>query len=257
MSEKTSSDRLAHWLREAYAEAGQCPPPQAFHRAAIGELGPAERARLEAHAAGCPACAAERRLAELFAAPADAAAPLGVEIDRIVSRLDEGGPRRDPAGPAPDAEGRVVRFPGVGRWMSAPALRWLAAAALILAAGAVLYTLRSVSPSLPARVPADVLRGARIEVISPVGELAALPEAWRWNESEHALSYRLTVIGVGGEVLWQAKVAGSPAPLAQDLKQQLLPRVLYRWRVEALDAQGDRIGWSEDVSFRVVAPPRE
>jgi hypothetical protein len=55
-------------LRAAYP-GPDCPPPERWLLAADGSLDPAEAAVLDAHAASCPACAAERDLAAVFAAP--------------------------------------------------------------------------------------------------------------------------------------------------------------------------------------------
>ena len=93
---------LAEWLRKAYSEAeAGCPPPEAFLEEAA--LDAEERRRLDAHADRCPACAAERDLARLFAAKPDESGVSREDLDFVVARLEAASPVR-PAG-------QVVPFP--------------------------------------------------------------------------------------------------------------------------------------------------
>lgn len=99
-------------------------------------LEPGERDRVEAHVAACPECRAEvvlcRELVEAGGRPEDLApAPHPAQLDRLVDRIaaEEG------------KSGEPRRVPGLSRL--SPPLRRLAAAAVILAAGAAGYLLAS------------------------------------------------------------------------------------------------------------------
>ena len=237
---------LEEWLRAAYTEeeAG-CPPPEAFLEAESGALTPAERRRLDEHADRCPACAAERDLARLFDAGAEAPGVRAGDVDFVVSRLEAASPVRT-------RKGKVVLFPAAGRPASSqPVWRLAAAALVILAAGLMFQWARPGAPPLPAPPPqGGVVRGGEVEAVSPVGEVAAVPAELRWTPRPGAVSYRVSLSTVDDTVLWEATVPGPPARLPADVAQRLHRAVVYVWRVEALDAAGKRLAASEPIRFR-------
>ena len=260
---------LAEWLRAAWADpAAGCPPPEVWLADELAALSPAERDRLEAHAATCPACAGERELARAFDAGAEAADP--ADLAWVVSRLEA----QAPAGTGPAAtgaataavtaktaagepsgnagRGRLVAFPGrrVVRWV-----RLAAAAVLVVAAGLVFQTLTFSPSPLPEPPDAGVVRGGRVEVAAPAGELAELPAALGWRAVAGAAAYRVHLLGAGDDVLWRAEVAGPPAPLPAEIMAELHRAVSYHWYVEALAADGTVLGRSETVRFRATPEP--
>lgn len=257
-------------LAAAGAPAEGCPTPEDWHRAAIGELAAGERELLDAHAAACPACAAERDLARAFAAgpdPAEAAAT-AAGVAAIVARLEARPPHRAataeaappelarrapaPPEPAPPARGRLLRFP----WRAAGAPAALAAAAaLVLAIGLGYQALRDPAPpALPDRPAAGMVRGSAIDELSPAGELTAAPEELSWEPVAGAERYRLTLLAVDDRVLWQGEAAAPPAPLPEAV-MPLSSAVVYGWRVEALDAGGRVVARSERTTFRIRPAP--
>lgn len=289
MSEERS---LADWLRAAYADpAAGCPPPEAWLAEELAALSPAERERLLAHAAACPACAGERELAAAFDAGAAGADP--ADVAWIASRLAEQPPvgRRpatageeeaaaaeprlaevrpfptaaaaaDPAGAAEPSEGgpgngrssRVVPFRGrrAVRWV-----RLAAAAVLVVAAGLIFQTLHLTSSPLPEPPGQGAVRGGRVEGAGPAGELAELPAELRWQPLAGAAAYRVRLLGPADDALWEGEVAGSPAQLPAEVIAELHRAVSYRWYVEALAADGTVLGRSETVRFRAAPEPEE
>ena len=115
--ESLTEIELARRLRAAYGPGAGCPPPEIWHRAALGEPAADERARLADHAAGCPACAAERDLAAAFVAGPDPAA--AGDVAAVVAHLAARPPHRPAAGVAA-ADGARNRS-GAGPVESAPA----------------------------------------------------------------------------------------------------------------------------------------
>jgi len=255
---------LEEWLHAAYAG---CPPPEAFLEAETAALDPAARRRLDEHAASCPACAAERDLARLFTAEPQAAGVRQEDVDFVVARLEEASPLRRTAAP-PAATGRVVPFPSrpaqpsmsptplpsarrSSRW---PA--WLAAAAVVvLSVGLLLQRSLLAPPPLPAPPAAGVMRGGEVELLTPVGEVAALPAELRWEPRRGAAAYHVRLRAFDDELLWEATVAAPPAHLPANVTARLQRAVTYSWSVEALDAQGARLAGSEPVRFRVSPRP--
>jgi len=244
---------LGEGLRAAYAGGEGCPPPQLLLEEAEGGLAPAEREALAAHVSGCPACAAELRLARSFAAPNEAAVD-AADLRFVVERLRRNAPVRaaEPAG------GRVVPFPAAPREKPASRsalLRRVAAVGLfVLAAGLAWRLIGGAGDPLPAPELSDTVRGAEIEGLAPAGELAALPAELRWEPWRGAASYRVQISAVDGAVLWQATVAGPPVRLPAELLRRLQPAVRYTWTVSALGPEGAAIAVAEPASFR--ARPR-
>lgn len=265
MSQTDSRRTLQEWLAAAYSgdEAG-CPPPEAFLEA---EPGSAAARRLDEHAAGCPACAAERDLALLFAAPEGTAAS-AADLDFVVARLEAASPVRK-------AAGQVVPFPaplsptaapartappaergGRRRSLGASHLWKLAAALVLVLGGGLLFELsHSGAPSLPPPQVGGPVRGGEVETLGPAGEVAAIPAELRWEPRAGARSYRVRLSAVDDTVLWEATVPASPAPLPAEVAAGLHPAVAYIWTVEALDASGTPIAASEPVRFRARPRP--
>jgi hypothetical protein len=211
---------LATWLREAYADpAAGCPPPEAFLEAEMAALPGDERRRLTEHAEHCAACTAEWELARLF--------------DAV-------------------PQGRVVQFPS--RQQPAPSRRtwqWAAAAMLVLTAGLFQLT-RPVAPPLPAPQAGEV-RGSRIELVAPLGDVPAVPAELRWEPVAGAAAYRMRLLAVDDVALWEIRVNRPAAPLPANVASRLQRAVTYRWTVEALAEDGRRLAVSEPGEFRV--PP--
>jgi len=247
---------LDEWLRAAYssdegAEAG-CPPPEAFLEAEA--LDPEEQRRLDEHAGRCPACAAERDLARLFAGAPGAAEVSGEDVDFVVGRLEAASPVR--------SAGQVVPFR-----VPAPAARpvprrsdrqiWKIAAALILVLGGGLL-FRVAQPGAPPLPPPAVggpVRGGEIEAVSPVGDVGEVPLELRWTPREGTRLYRVRLSAVDDTVLWEGTVPAPPARLPDEVAVKLHRAVSYIWTVEALDASGARIAVSEPVRFRARPTP--
>lgn len=239
---------LEEWLHEAYAG---CPPAESFLEAEAGALDPEARRRLDEHADGCRACAAERDLARLFDPGGEAGAEAGdirqEDLAFVIGRLEAASPVKTPSRPAR----QVLPFPVSRSRPSAWITRLAAAAVVILAAGLFLQRFMA-APPLPAPPGSGgVMRGGEVEPLSPLGDVEAAPAELRWEPRPGAASYRVRLRAVDDTVLWEAMVPAPPARLPADVAQNLQPAVSYVWSVEALDAQGARLGGSEPARFRV------
>jgi hypothetical protein len=249
MNGEAQTRTLEEWLRAAYAG---CPPPEAFL-----EADPAARRRLDEHAEGCPACAAERELARLFTAgPDEGVRP--EDMGFVVARLEEASPLRRTAAPAP-AAGRVVPFPSrAPQPAAAPPRRssrwpaWLAAAAVVILAAGLFWQRAQVAPPLPEPPGSNgVMRGGDVELLAPVGEVPAAPAELRWEPRPGAAAYHVRLRAFDDELLWETTVAAPPARLPAAVAGRLQPAVTYSWSVEALDTRGARLAGSEPVRFRL------
>ena len=265
---------LADWLRDAYADgAAGCPPPEAFLADELAALTPEQRRTLEAHAEGCPACRAERELARAFdEGEAGAAAE---DVEWVVARLR--GATTSIATPAPlhsredttsaAAAAPIAAEPAGGmppggrvgplrRRHAAPAwTRLAAAAAIVVAAGLALFTAYDRPPGLPEPPRGGVVRGGEVEAQAPIGEIAEPPRELRWRPVEGAASYRVRLIAVDGDPLWDDRVMAPPAAIPPAVVATLHRAVSYDWIVEAEASDGKVLARSAQARFRIRALP--
>ena len=244
---------LAEWLRAAFAdEAAGCPPPEAFLADEQAALSPTEQRALADHLTSCPACAAERELAQAF--DAGSAGLAGEDVDWVLSRL-RGAPadeRQGEAGSRPPA--RLVSFP-----VRRPLARWralAAAAALLLAVGLVRW-LYPPLPPLPAPPAGGVLRGGEVSGLVPAGEVDAPPWELQWQPVAGAARYRVCLVIVDETPIWEAEVAAPPARLPAAVTSRLQRAVSYPWSVEALGPDGRLLARSTPARFRVRPTPED
>jgi hypothetical protein len=236
-------------LRRAYESPGACPPPETFLAEEMAALDPETRASVESHAERCPACAAERDLARTFESAGSMSASENRDVEHMVRRLKRGAPtRKNDSGLA-----RLLRFPALGGLQRSPAFRVAMAAVLVLVVGFAVQTTRTGAPQLPDTAVDTVVRGGQLEVISPVGEIAVVTDAFVWQASDGAVSYLVTLKTVDDTVLWETTSDQPSVSLPEPVRSQLHPAVTYAWKVEALDAQGARVAGSGWVDFRVQA----
>ncbi len=257
---------LEDWLRAAYTEAeAGCPPHEAYLAEEMERLSPEERRRLEEHAEGCPACAAERDLARMFDAGSEVEGVLPEDVAFVVSQLETASPVRPAAQPwkdnvvpfripAPKTAQPATARPAIAQPL--PARRsglWRIAAVAVLALGAGLMFQLSRppgAPPLPVPGTGTTFRGGEVEATSPMGEVAGIPSELRWEPRPGAASYRVRLSTVDDTVLWETAVPAPPARLPAEVTGQLHRAVAYLWTVEALDASGARMAVSEPVRFR-------
>jgi hypothetical protein len=248
MNNPIHEEELDTGLRELLERAypgPDCPPPEVYLSDAA--LNAADRSRVEAHARTCPACAAERELARSF----DATGKQSEDAEAIVQKLQTSAPWKSrkvtPMSGRPRTTERNRRRPA---FMGLPLAM---AAGVLIAVGAALQLLGPHAPPIGAPGTGSAMRGADIEVMTPAGDIATAPDELDWQDVPNAVSYRVRILLVDGEPLWTETVAGSPAKLPQLTASALHASVLYRWQVEALDANGTRIAWSKPTQFRIVA----
>ena len=237
-----SAHRIEDLLKDAYGDDGSCPAPEAFLRSSTDRLTAEERERLERHAESCPSCAAERKLACEFDATPRTADPSSADLEYVVKHL-ETHPVVRGAAPTPRAR-PAARF--MWNWGLA------AAAVLVIAVGGVLLRGPS-APTLPSLEPDTVLRGARVEVEYPRGDLDAVPRTMRWEAVDGATGYRVVVTAVDDTVLFEKATESASIELSGEDLGRMHPAVVYFWQVEALDGRGSRLALSERVRFRTRA----
>ena len=127
-------------------------------------------------------------------------------------------------------------------------------AVLVLGLGALIRGFQSGPPPLPATAPEGVTRGATIEVVRPLGPLAAAPAELAWRSVEGTSSYAVSLRAIDGKALWQTEVPESPAAVPAEVEGNLHPAVTYYWSVEAFDAERRIVARSELAPFVIELP---
>lgn len=255
----SASGDLATWLRDAYRDpAAGCPPPETFLAEELAALTPADLARVEAHAASCAACRAERELARAFDRGVEEDAH---DVDWVVARLrgDAAGAATEPASPsAPALPGNApvpspVAYP---RRRLTPAWTRLAAAvALVAGVGLAVFTLHDSSPPLPEPPRGGPVRGGEVTGLIPNGELAEMPRELRWEPVAGAGGYRVRILTVDGTPVWETSLVSPPAALPADVAARLQRAVSYEWMVEATALDGAILARSATARLRVRPEP--
>jgi CheY-like chemotaxis protein len=200
-------------------------------------------------------------LEELEATIAEAARHRGTQSPPAAApRL--GKPRRRAAPQTetqPQTRPVLQPAPRPGRQADSPSLRraaWMAAAAAVLvftAAGLSRFG-ASTPPPLPPWEAGTVARGSTIETLFPAGPLQEMPRELRWAEVPEARVYHITLQRVDQTVLWHTQSSTPRVRLPETLIEDLHPRVVYSWRVEARDSDDRRLAGSELVPFEVIPP---
>lgn len=245
---------LAEWLQAAYADDSGCPAPEAYLEAVEGILPADKMAELSAHADHCPACNAERQLADQFLAGEDSAAPAPEDVAYVVSRLEArfGNPAQQPAATA-DRRSGVLRFPGrfrVQDWQFRNWAQLAAALILVVGLGSVYRSLGPGAPVLPSSGPGEVIRGTSIDVLAPVGEVAGLPDQLRWRPVAGAVAYQVNLTTVAGTTLLDESVTLPEVLLLPTVQSQMRPNSVYYWQVQAIGVDGSLLAWSGRMEFR-------
>lgn len=168
-----------------------------LERFAAGELDIGARARVQAHAGACPACAA---------------------LVRGVTLLQDGARQFDPGAP------RVTRTTTRTLWIP-----------IGVAAAIAMAVLVPMVPMMTANRPAPSSTregsGDAPVPISPAGQLTATPERFEWHPLKGASAYELLLFREDGTLLWQQRAAGTSLDRRADLQ---LPPGRYYWRMRAL-----------------------
>ncbi len=126
---------------------------------------------------------------------------------------------------------------------------WLAAAAVVLAAG-LAFQLAGRAPEMPALALDQTPRGHEIELLEPVGEIDGLPERLVWRPAPGAVVYRIVLAKIDETTVWQAETGDTSIVVPEHITVQLHPAVSYVWRVEGLAEDLSATGRSALVAFR-------
>ena len=238
---ENASDRTLERAIELALEPGaQCGDPETWHRLAIGELTGPRSEELLRHAGECPTCAAERDLARLFDSSRQQRSTSEFEVARISSKV-----RSRMAGSGDQPSERHESKRRSASWS------WAAAALVIMTAGVLLRQEAGRLPEITSPGSLGSVRGGQIELTFPVGDIMGQLDRFEWSRFAGSDRYELVVERVDGSIAWRLEPEASSVVLPAEIAALFSPAVTYRWRVRAIGSDGEEIGSSRQIEFRI------
>jgi hypothetical protein len=206
------------------------PTPECIDIARLGEeLNAGERAHLET----CARCQTELALFR--------------EISRDESSAEEDRAAEWIAGEL-KRRNNVVPF----RSKTSRALYAVAAALAIVLGAGTWMQLRE--PSIDGANIPGAYRSARLDVLSPAGELAQAPNEFRWTAVPNASRYHVAIVEVDATPVWSADTTGTHIALPPAVIAQFAPGKSLSWDVKAFRGN-EMLAASETQKVRVSVTP--
>jgi hypothetical protein len=88
-----------------------------------------------------------------------------------------------------------------------------------------------------------------MDLVSPRGDLASIPDSLIWRALTGAQGYKVTVMEVDKNVLWQGTIKDNHISLPAVVRKQILPGKRLLWSVEAYSSAGQVLA-SASADFR-------
>jgi hypothetical protein len=110
-------------------------------------------------------------------------------------------------------------------------------------------------PTTPAAYE-SVERAQSLELLSPKGEVAAPPDVLRWSGVPAALSYRIRILEVDRNMIWETAAKTTTASIPAPVQKQMLPGKRLIWTVEAINSDGKVLASGTQDFTRALARKR-
>jgi hypothetical protein len=224
----------SHLFRAALERTDRCPPHDALERHLDNP-----DAALATHIDDCAYCKTEIELLRSFV-QCDIPAEDAASVAAIVRRLDRA--------PVP----RPIPFPVRRKtWIRPTAL---AAAGILVAVGIGLQLRQSGPPALrnTGSSSADVYRSRSLAILSPSGDLQTSPAEARWESAPGAANYRVRLLEVDGNELWNSTTTGTTIAFPDSIRNLMAPAKTLALTVEAFNARNQKLAESPKVNFRIL-----
>ena len=134
----------------------------------------------------------------------------------------------------------------------------LSVAASFLLVAAVGYIVWDPEPGVVGvPVTEPTYRTARVQVVTPSGELTAAPTELQWMALDGAVRYDVRVFEVDGAPLWRSSTPDARIALPAAVVNQFVPGKTIAWDVTALNRAGEPVALSGRHQFRVTIDSRQ
>jgi hypothetical protein len=217
---------------------------------------PSEQSMGRAHLAECPRCQTELAMLKEFQSgatlPEEAAEVswISAELERRFGRI--GVPDLLPSsGPMPESE-RSRRWHRLVDPRPVRAAAFTSAAALVVIAVG-LHFRGAQEPKLPSAPTSGpiVLRSEELVALGPIGDLTQPPAELRWQATPGAKRYRIRVMEVDQNELWQTESSQTSVSLPAAVRATLVPGKTLLWQVTAIDSAQKPVAASQILRFRL------
>jgi len=203
---------------------------------AIDRLGEQLTAKEREHLAECARCQAEMALWKEFNENTPRAGE-EEDVNWIVNKLQT----------------RSTNVVEISAWKKMLRPRNLAIAASLVLAIAIGYLVENREPVLDQSLTRPTAyRSARVEVITPKGDVITAPTALVWQSVDGATIYEVQVMEVDRTVLWQGSSSTPRVDLPAAVTEQCVPGKAILWQVSAR-REGAVLAESGLQRFRVKA----
>ena len=231
---------LKMW-QEAAAETKDCLPLETLERMVDNLSGDAKAA---AHLAGCAHCQTELAMLKNFE-QSTPSADEGAAVAWIASQL-----QRQQNSSA--AQQKVVPIPFWRTMFRVPYMAGAAALAAVLIFGFSLYHGNSDGPGrINPGLGNGSFRSGSIHLVSPIAEQKAIPAEFHWEAVQGASSYLVELKDVAGITLASAKSSQNVLPITPEMRANMVSDKPLKWKVTALDANGNEIANSSAEQFEI------
>ncbi len=210
----------------------KCPHEEKVDLYLRGKLSESESAEFEEHYFNCPPC---------FQKTSERSELIEV-IQQRGAFIFEPATLRRPK-PRISLGVKVAAFLTPRQWVAAA----VTAAALLVVALALVPRFKSHGPDFTFTGD-ETVRGESLAVLSPLGDVKAVPDRFEWKALSAAAEYQVTLSGL--ETLWTTTTQETKIALPEALKNKLKAGS-YTWQVKAYSAQGTLLATSPKVEFKI------
>jgi hypothetical protein len=226
-------------LSQLLGSSEECLPFDQLVTAIEGKRGSEEQASAKKHLAACPYCEAELALFREFESP-EIRPQERADVQAIVASLRKNSPV-------------PVTAPW---WKSVWNFKILVPASLVAVAllAIAVFIPRPHEPQLASFSSDDTLRSQRLEALSPIGTVQAVPDVLVWSPVKGAVNYRVRLFEVDNTQLWEAEVQTTSVRLPDRILKQAIPLKKLHWQVTAFEQAGNAIADSGTQSFTLQQP---
>lgn len=238
MADNTNTAKI--W-QEAAAETKDCLPLEVLEQLADNT---SRDAKAATHLAGCAHCQTELAMLKNFE-ESTPSADEGAAVAWIAAQLE----RRQNA---PAAQQKAARVPFWRTMFRVPYMAGAAALAAVLIVGISLYHGNSDSPGkINPDLGSGIVRSGSIHLVSPIADQSSAPAEFHWDAVPGATSYTVELKDVAGITLATAKTTQNFLAASSDMKAVMVSGKPLKWKVTALNADGQEIANSSMEQFKV------
>ncbi len=222
-------------LSGVLGSSDECLPLDRLVTAIEGERGSEAQASAKKHLAECPYCQTELALFREFESPEIRPAERA-DVQAIVAHLRKHSP-----------------VPIIATWWkNLWNFKILIPASIVAAALLVtVFVPRPHETQLGSFASDDALRSQRLEALSPIGNVKAVPDVLEWRPVKGARKYRVRLFEVDNTQLWQAEVQAGSVRMPDRIRKLAIPLKKLYWQVTAFEQGGNAIADSGTQSFTV------